>query len=127
MRAVWEGGPRPRAHARGWPCADAGRPARQADDPGAPAARKRAPPAAPVPGLGEEGEEGGLEGRRRAKRYFPFAEGPRHCVGMSLANITLPATLAVLLARYSFRLAPEARARPPCGASLPGRARSLMR
>lgn len=133
-----ESWPRLRARRTRMPCPDAGRPAPQADatgtsgaaaaaDPDAPAARKRAPPAAPVPGLGEEGEEGGLEGRRRAKRYFPFAEGPRHCVGMSLANITLPATLAVLLARYSFRLAPEARARPPWSASLPLSVRSRLR
>ena len=63
-----------------------------------------------MPGLGSEGEDVELGGgRKRAKRYFPFAEGPRHCVGMSLANITLPATLAVLLSRYSFKLADEVR------------------
>ena len=67
----------------------------------------------PVPGLGNEGEDVELgSGKRRAKRYFPFAEGPRHCVGMSLANITLPATLAVLLSRFSFKLADEVRR--PC-------------
>ena len=66
-----------------------------------------------MPGLGNEGEDVELgSGKRRAKRYFPFAEGPRHCVGMSLANITLPATLAVLLSRFSFKLADEVRR--PC-------------
>ncbi|KAK9827618.1 hypothetical protein WJX81_006830 [Elliptochloris bilobata] len=64
-------------------------------------------PSPAVPGLGNEIEEAELGGRRRAKRYFPFAEGQRHCVGMSLANITLPATLAVLLSRFSFKLADE--------------------
>ena len=41
----------------------------------------------------------------RPKRYFPFAEGPRNCVGQSLAMTTLPTTLAMLLARFSFGLA----------------------
>ena len=43
------------------------------------------------------------------KRWFPFAEGTRNCVGKSLAQVTLPATLAILLARFSFRLADEVR------------------
>jgi len=41
----------------------------------------------------------------RPKRYFPFAEGPRNCVGQSLAMTTLPTTLAMLLARFSSGLA----------------------
>lgn len=41
----------------------------------------------------------------RPKRYFPFADGPRNCVGQSLAMTTLPTTLAHLLARFHFRLA----------------------
>ena len=41
------------------------------------------------------------------RRWFPFAEGPRNCVGKSLANVTLPATLAIMLSRFTFRLADE--------------------
>lgn len=47
------------------------------------------------------------DGEEAPKRWFPFAEGPRNCVGKSLAQITLPATLAILLSRFSFRLADE--------------------
>ena len=41
----------------------------------------------------------------KPKRYFPFAEGPRNCVGQSLAMTTLPTTLAMLLSRFHFGLA----------------------
>ena len=46
-------------------------------------------------------------GADRPKRYFPFAEGPRNCVGQSLAMVTLPTTLALLLSRFHFKLAPS--------------------
>ena len=39
-----------------------------------------------------------------AKRYIPFAEGPRNCVGQSLAKTNLVATLASLLPGYHFEL-----------------------
>ena len=42
--------------------------------------------------------------RGRAKRYIPFAEGPRNCVGQSLAKVSLVATLASLLPKYRFEL-----------------------
>ena len=42
---------------------------------------------------------------RRAKRYFPFAEGARSCVGQALAKTSMTATLALLLSRFSFKLA----------------------
>ena len=44
---------------------------------------------------------------KRPKRYFPFAEGPRNCVGQSLAKVSLVATMATLLQHFSFRLADE--------------------
>ena len=40
----------------------------------------------------------------RAKRYIPFAEGPRNCVGQSLAKVSLVATLASLLPKFKFEL-----------------------
>lgn len=43
-----------------------------------------------------------------AKRYLPFGEGPRHCLGRTLAKLNMLATLASLLSNFSFRLAPEA-------------------
>ncbi|EIE21561.1 cytochrome P450 [Coccomyxa subellipsoidea C-169] len=43
----------------------------------------------------------------RPKRYMPFAEGPRSCVGKNLANSTLPLTLATLLSHFSFKLADQ--------------------
>ena len=46
----------------------------------------------------------------RPKRYMPFAEGPRNCVGQSLAKMSLAATIATLLQTFTFRLADEASA-----------------
>ena len=40
----------------------------------------------------------------RPKRYMPFAEGPRDCLGQNLAKVSLLATTATLLARLSFSL-----------------------
>ena len=50
---------------------------------------------------------------RQPKRYIPFAEGPRNCVGQSLAKVSLVATLAVLLSRFSFKLADDVSPVPP--------------
>jgi len=44
---------------------------------------------------------------RQPKRYIPFAEGPRNCVGQSLAKVSLVATMALLLSRFSFKLADD--------------------
>ena len=41
-----------------------------------------------------------------SKRYLPFLEGPRDCVGQPLARNTVPATLATLLGHFEFSLAP---------------------
>lgn len=43
----------------------------------------------------------------RPKRYMPFAEGPRSCIGKTLAQTTLPLTLAILLSHFSFKLADQ--------------------
>jgi cytochrome P450 len=50
---------------------------------------------------------------KRPKRYFPFAEGPRNCVGQSLAKISLVATMATLYQHFSFKLADEVRRPKP--------------
>jgi cytochrome P450 len=47
---------------------------------------------------------------KRPKRYFPFAEGPRNCVGQSLAKVSLVATMATLLQHFHFCLADEVSA-----------------
>ena len=44
---------------------------------------------------------------KRPKRYFPFAEGPRSCVGQSLAKVSLVATMATLMQHFQFCLADE--------------------
>ncbi|GAB4815786.1 hypothetical protein N2152v2_002832 [Parachlorella kessleri] len=43
----------------------------------------------------------------RALRWLPFSAGPRDCLGQNMAKMNYMATLAVLLGRYRFRLAPE--------------------
>lgn len=40
-----------------------------------------------------------------AKRYMPFAEGPRDCLGQNLAKTSLLASLATLIAHLHFDLA----------------------
>jgi cytochrome P450 len=47
------------------------------------------------------------DGKRAAKRYLPFSEGPRSCAGMSLAKVNMTATLASLLGNFTFQLADE--------------------
>lgn len=42
---------------------------------------------------------------KKPKRYFPFAEGPRNCVGQNLAKLSLLATAATLTCHFKFRLA----------------------
>jgi cytochrome P450 len=50
---------------------------------------------------------------RRPKRYFPFGEGPRNCVGQSLAKVSLVATAATLLQHFTFKLADEVTSYSP--------------
>ena len=45
----------------------------------------------------------------KAKRYFPFAEGARDCLGRNLAAVSMATTLATLLGRLSFSLADRVR------------------
>ncbi|PSC76426.1 cytochrome P450 isoform B [Micractinium conductrix] len=40
-------------------------------------------------------------------RFFPFSQGPRDCIGQSLAKLNYTATLAALLGLYNFRLDPQ--------------------
>ena len=41
----------------------------------------------------------------RGRRYLPFGDGMRSCVGQSLAKMNYTATVALLLSHFSFRLA----------------------
>ena len=41
----------------------------------------------------------------RGRRYLPFGDGVRSCVGQSLAKMNYTATLALVLSHFSFRLA----------------------
>jgi cytochrome P450 len=42
-----------------------------------------------------------------ARRFIPFAEGPRGCVGQTLARLNLAVSLAQLYGSFTFRLASE--------------------
>ena len=57
---------------------------------------------------------------KRPKRYFPFAEGPRNCVGQSLAKVSLVATMATLLQHFHFCLADEVNACLHCASQRKG-------
>ena len=39
------------------------------------------------------------------KRFIPFSDGPRDCVGRNLATMNISTVLATLLGHFSFRLA----------------------
>jgi Cytochrome P450 len=49
----------------------------------------------------------------RVKRFLPFSDGRRDCVGQALAKVSYTSTLARLLARFTFKLAPEVSAQGP--------------
>jgi cytochrome P450 len=44
------------------------------------------------------------EGTRSCKRFIPFGEGMRSCLGQNLAVIVMRAILAHLLGRFEFKL-----------------------
>ncbi|KAK9837127.1 hypothetical protein WJX81_004899 [Elliptochloris bilobata] len=46
-------------------------------------------------------------GQTRARRFMPFLEGSRQCVGMSLARMTTATTVAALLSCFTFRLSDD--------------------
>ena len=48
-----------------------------------------------------------------AKRYMPFGEGPRNCLGQNFAHTSMLTILATLLGRFHFRLAAEVRTANP--------------
>ena len=41
----------------------------------------------------------------RGRRYLPFGDGMRACIGLSLAKMNYTATVALLLSHFTFRLA----------------------
>ena len=49
----------------------------------------------------------GMDTSKQGKRWFPFSDGPRNCVGQALAKMNMAATFAQLYSHYSFRLADE--------------------
>jgi hypothetical protein len=49
---------------------------------------------------------------KRGITFMPFSEGPRNCVGQSLAKMEVMTLLAKLLANFSIELAPEMGGRP---------------
>lgn len=46
----------------------------------------------------------------KSKRFFPFSQGPRNCVGRGLAHMNYTTTIAKLFSHFTFRLADEVRA-----------------
>lgn len=51
----------------------------------------------------------GLPDAARTKRFLPFSDGKRDCVGQAMARMNYTSTLARLLATFRFELAPEVR------------------
>ena len=47
------------------------------------------------------------DGGKKGITYMPFSEGPRNCVGQSLAKMEVLTLLAKLLANFRIELAPE--------------------
>ena len=49
----------------------------------------------------------GMDLSKQGKRWFPFSDGPRNCVGQALAKMNMATTFAQLYSHYSFQLAEE--------------------
>jgi len=49
---------------------------------------------------------------KRGITFMPFSEGPRNCVGQSLAKMEVLTLLAKLLSNFRLELAPEMGGRP---------------
>ena len=49
----------------------------------------------------------GLPEAARVKRFIPFSDGRRDCVGQALGRLNYTSTLARLLGNFHFELAPE--------------------
>jgi fatty acid synthase len=77
------------------------------------AAAAVAPGAAPAALAGSNGGSGGMNAAavasssKRGITFMPFSEGPRNCVGQSLAKMEVMTLLAKLLATFRVELAPE--------------------
>ena len=48
----------------------------------------------------------------QVKRFMPFLEGNRQCIGMSLAKLNYMTVVALLLSHFRFRLADDVRKAP---------------
>ena len=57
------------------------------------------------------GPQVGLPDAGRTKRFLPFSDGKRDCVGQAMARMNYTSTLARLLAHFCFELATEVCAR----------------
>ena len=58
------------------------------------------------------------------KRFIPFGEGQRNCVGQTLARLNLTTAIAQLYGSFTFRLASEVTL-PIFGASLCGQSQTV--
>lgn len=45
----------------------------------------------------------------QVKRYNPFGQGVRNCLGQQLARMNVPTAVAMFVAQFDFSLAPEVR------------------
>ncbi len=54
----------------------------------------------------------------RVKRYIPFGDGRRDCIGQALARMNYTSTLARLLGSFHVELAPEVLCSSRCRSSV---------
>ena len=55
----------------------------------------------------------------QVKRFMPFLEGNRQCIGMSLAKLNTTTATALLLSHFTFRLADDVNPNPPSTPAYP--------